>query len=114
MNMGIDHFEPLPKIIRKNEGPPLKSSQESRRSAFLSRVEAIVNSDRNATHGSAEDNFTRIALLWSAYLDTEISRRDVAWMMVLFKSARAAANPKHEDNAIDAAGYLACLAGLEP
>lgn len=65
--------------------------------------------DRQSTHGNAENNFDRIADLWTSYFDCEvmITGKDVAAMMVLFKVARFRANPTHLDNMIDACGYAA-------
>lgn len=48
----------------------------------------IVNGARNQTYGNVEDNFDRIASLWSIYLDTAVTPIDVAIMMVLLKTAR--------------------------
>lgn len=75
-----------------------------------------VCQDRQDQHGAPENTFALIADLWEMYLVHKyklldqalfIKPEDVAWMMVLFKTARAAANKKNADNAIDAAGYAA-------
>ena len=80
------------------------------RAKILDTAKEFIMVDRAATHGSAEDNFGLIAAYWSAHLGRNIKAHDVAVMMTLLKLARAKANPKHVDNAIDAAGYSA-LAG---
>ena len=80
------------------------------RAEILDTAKEVITNDRQATHGSAEDNFGLIAAYWSAHLGRNIKPHDVAVMMTLLKLARAKANPKHVDNAIDAAGYSA-LAG---
>lgn len=80
------------------------------RSEILDTAKEYVTKDRAATHGDAESNFGLIAAYWSAHLDANVTAHDVAVMMCLFKLARAKANPKHIDNAIDAAAYSA-LAG---
>lgn len=64
--------------------------------------------DRAADHGDMEDNFTRIAGLWSGFLGVDVSAADVALMMGLLKIARAKSNPAHQDNWVDLAGYAAC------
>lgn len=76
---------------------------------ILRTAEECITVDRQSTHGNAEDNFSRIALLWSAYFDCDymFDAKDVAAMMVLFKMARYKANPSHPDNMIDACGYAA-------
>lgn len=79
-----------------------------KRADLLARVAEVVDHDRQATHGRPEDSFTRIAGLWSAYLDIEVQPHDVAALMALLKLARIHENPKHDDNWIDLAGYAAC------
>ena len=79
-----------------------------KRAELLLTVSKIVEQDRQATHGRPEDSFTRIARLWSAYLDFEIQPHDVAAPMALLKLARIRENPAHDDNWIDLAGYAAC------
>jgi hypothetical protein len=76
---------------------------------ILKSAEECITVDRQATHGDAEDNFSRIAGLWTAYFDNAyyFDAKDVAAMMVLFKMARYKANPSHPDNMIDACGYAA-------
>lgn len=79
------------------------------RVTILDTAKQCVTVDRAATHGSAEDNFTRIAALWNAYLGQgNISATDVAVMLVMLKAARIKQNPNHTDNWIDIAGYAAC------
>jgi len=53
-----------------------------------------------------EGNIARIAGLWSAYLGTQISEHDVAWLMVLLKASRSKQDPEHLDDYLDAHGYL--------
>ena len=79
------------------------------RQDILNKASQNIMVDRQAKHGDAENNFTRIADLWSSYLDCEvmITAKDVAAMMVLFKIARFKANPQHLDNMTDACGYAA-------
>ena len=80
------------------------------RADILRTAETYVTKDRAATHGSAEDNFNRIAALWNAYLEPQgsITAVDVAVMMTLLKVARIGSNESYEDNWIDACGYMAC------
>lgn len=79
------------------------------RQDILNKASQNIMVDRQATHGDAENNFARIADLWTSYLDCDVSigARDVAAMMVLFKIARFKANPHHLDNMTDACGYAA-------
>ena len=82
------------------------------RSEVLDEAKACVTRDRTATHGEAENSFTIIAALWSAYLGVEIKPHDVAAMMVAFKLGRYRKNPGHADNSVDAAGYAALMGEL--
>lgn len=77
------------------------------RAEILDTAKEVITNDRQATHGSAEDNFGLIAAYWSAHLGRNIKPHDVAVMMTLLKLARAKSNPKHIDNWIDGCGYLA-------
>ena len=78
------------------------------RAAILSTAADIVTRDRAATHGKPEDTFGHIARVWSARLGVTITPAQVCILMIDLKSARAWANPGHEDNWVDAAGYAAC------
>lgn len=90
------------------------------RKHVLDEAKKCVLQDRNSTYGKPEDNFRRIAELWTAYLNIRpkdkgapITPTDVAQMMVLMKMARLAHNPTHKDSWVDGIGYLACGAGIE-
>lgn len=71
---------------------------------FKECLEIIDN--RGQDYGEARESFSRIANLWSAYLDKELTGKDVAMLMVLFKIAREQGKHKH-DNIVDAINYLA-------
>lgn len=63
--------------------------------------------ERGTQYGPAKGpNLARIARLWSAYLDTDVSPHDVAWMFVLVKASRSKQAPGHPDNYVDAVGYV--------
>ena len=57
-------------------------------SQILQTAEKLVSTDRSKTHGDKKVNHQNIASLWSAYLDFNISPKDVAILMVLLKLAR--------------------------
>lgn len=82
------------------------------RADILDTAKGYVLKDRNATHGDPEDNFGRIAELWTAYKRVPFNATDVAVMMALMKVARIAQSPDHRDSWIDLAGYAACGAGI--
>ncbi|HRJ96886.1 MAG TPA: DUF6378 domain-containing protein [Fimbriimonadaceae bacterium] len=83
-----------------------------KRGDVLDIAKNCVCRDRQDAHGNPENTFADISGLWSAYLGHPILPHEVAWMMVLFKAARAKNNPQHNDNAIDAAGYAALASEL--
>lgn len=84
------------------------------REEILNAAKQCVCTDRNSQYGDPEDNFTTIAMLWSAYLNScegnnvDIGAEDVAAMMALMKIARIATGASKADNWIDLAGYAAC------
>lgn len=77
------------------------------REEILEKARQCVSGDRDLQYGSPEESFSRIAKYWSDYLDKDISPKDVAIMMILFKVAREEHSSK-VDNWIDIAGYAAC------
>jgi len=92
-------------IPETSESPGPRSHS---RGSILDTAKEYVTKDRAADHGDMEDNFQRIADYWSVHLDQRIDAHDVAVMMTLLKVARIKSNPRHMDNFIDGAGYLAC------
>jgi hypothetical protein len=78
------------------------------RGNLLDVAKTYITKDRQADHGDAEDNFSRIAQYWSVHLGTPVKAHDVAVMMALLKVARIKQNPHHIDNWVDGAGYFAC------
>lgn len=87
------------------------------RKDILQTAEKMVNGDRQDDYGTPENNFSRIAELWCAYLGPQlnaaISPVDVAAMLSLLKIARIASGHGKSDNWIDLAGYAACGGELQ-
>ena len=70
---------------------------------------SIIAGDRDVQYGGPEENFTRIAKIWSVIVGVEISPEDVAMMMVGLKVARYASKSGFQpDTWIDIAGYAGC------
>lgn len=82
------------------------------RKETLKKAMECVLGRREQDYGTPENNFERIAELWSVYLDFDISAVDVAMMMALLKIARIAAGNDEEDSFVDLAGYAACAAEI--
>ena len=78
------------------------------RSEILDTAKTMVCGQREQDYGKAEDNFAAIAEFWSAYLDQDISAKDVGIMMCLFKIGRIKTGTGTDDSFIDLAGYAAC------
>ena len=77
------------------------------REDILEKARQCVCGDRDLQYGSPQESFSRIAKYWSDYLDKDISPKDVAIMMILFKVAREEHSSKL-DNWVDICGYAAC------
>jgi hypothetical protein len=87
------------------------------RPEILDTAKSYVCQDRQASYDTPENNFTRIAQMWSAYKGVPFQPHDVAAMMALLKIARIASSPGKDDNWVDLAGYAACggeVASLDP
>lgn len=75
---------------------------------------AQVVGGRGKSYGRPEDNFQRIAELWSVHTvnrygtGIKFDVADVAMMMALMKIARLENDPGHHDSWVDLAGYAAC------
>lgn len=99
------------------------------KSTIAAEAAKIVNGARRGAYGTPEQNFQRIATLWTAYiglrnpdlqtqgLAPEIEPRDVAAMMRLMKEARLLETPDHRDSFVDIVGYALCgaeVSGVKP
>lgn len=82
------------------------------RAEILDAAKVCVCGNRENEYGSPENNFQRIADLWSVYKDIKFTSNDVAMMMALLKIARIKTGTGEEDSYIDLAGYAACGAEI--
>ena len=76
----------------------------------------ITSGERRGAYGKPENNFARIALFWTAYMqatgrDITITAGDVSPFMRLMKEARICETPDHYDSHVDLVGYA--LTGAE-
>ena len=79
--------------------------------SITNEAKTIVANDRASDYGDANESFTRISKLWSAYTGTTISPWDVAQMMILLKVSRAKTSRKR-DTLVDIVGYAECASLL--
>ena len=85
------------------------------RGECLNQAIKTINGERQDRYNNPEDSHALIAKYWTVYLEAngwgsseriEITPREVAEMMVLFKIARMSGQKPHIDNYVDAAGYI--------
>lgn len=74
-----------------------------KRNRVLATAGELINGDR----GDAYDNHLRIAQMWSAILDADVTPNHVTMMMIALKITRLANCPKHTDSWVDVCGYAA-------
>lgn len=88
------------------------------RETVLEEAKRCICQDRQNQYGAPEDSFLTIAAFWEVYLQSKtgkvinLTRDDVALMMVLLKIARTMSHTLHVDNYVDMAGYAALAAEL--
>lgn len=82
------------------------------REPTLCLAKECVCGEREDDYGSPEDNFKKIAALWSDYMDIQFTPIDVAMMMSLLKIARIKTGTATSDSFVDLAGYAACGAEI--
>lgn len=78
------------------------------RQEILDEASKCISNDRDLGYGTPEDNFGRIAAIWSAILGYNVTPHQVALCMIGVKVARLANNPGSRDSWVDTAGYAAC------
>lgn len=76
---------------------------------LLREAASIIAGDRNKDYGEPEDNFSRIAKIWSVILGMDVTAEDVAMCMVGLKVARYGNRGSFQpDTWRDIAGYAGC------
>lgn len=82
---------------------------DTARQRMLDEAATIISGARDVQYGGPEDNFSRIAKIWSVITGFDITPEDVAMMMVGLKVARYASKSGFQpDTWVDIAGYAAC------
>ena len=83
------------------------------RGEILAQADRLIHGDRNKNYGSPLTNHTRIAKLWSVWLETEITPAQAAMCLALVKVARLIETPDHLDSFIDGAAYFSIAGEIE-
>ena len=78
----------------------------------LDEAAALIGGDRQNDYGPPEENFNRIARLWSVVLKHPVSAHEVALCMAQLKVARLVTSPTHHDSWVDGAAYMGLGAQL--
>jgi hypothetical protein len=76
--------------------------------SILQQADEIINGERAADYGSAQENFKRIADLWSVVFGRPVTVEQVCLAMIQLKVARLCNSPGHRDSWMDIAGYVGC------
>jgi hypothetical protein len=86
-----------------------REKQKHPRLVALEETAKIINGQRDVQYGGPEDNFDRIAKIWTVLFHREFTTEDVAMAFVATKLARFASNSGYQpDTWIDIIGYGAC------
>jgi hypothetical protein len=79
---------------------------------ILEEANKIIYGDRAEAYGPVTPSFKRVAKMWSAILDTEVTASQVGLCMIALKMSRELS--KHgRDNLVDIAGYAGCMGKME-
>lgn len=79
---------------------------------ILKKSAELVGGERLEQHGDYRLLHVRIASLWSAYLHTKISPKQVAFCMTLLKVSRDEQGVFNPDDGLDATAYTGLWAAL--
>ena len=103
-----DKLRLLIRNLRKQLNPTLPEETEHVTTHCLDRAASLVCGDRAADYGPPSHSFACVAQAWAAYLfasqRSKIDGRDVANMMIIYKTIRDSFN-RQQDNPDDVAGY---------
>jgi hypothetical protein len=83
------------------------------RGEILDEAKRLTLGERDKSYGTPLVNHTRIAGLWSIYLEQDITPSQVAICMGLVKVARLIESPNHLDSFVDLAAYASIAGEIE-
>ncbi len=102
----------LQETIMNTPTPETDAATPDSQQSISEEAAAIVAGERQSDYGDANESFSRIANLWSAYTGSTIEPWDVAQMMILLKVSRAKTSKKR-DTLVDIIGYAECAGRLK-
>lgn len=92
----FSHEDPSP------SAPPTPAPE-----CILAEAARVTTGDRQAQYGPPDQDFQRIAQMWSALKGVPFEAREVALFMVCVKLSRET-HQRKRDNWVDIAGYARC------
>ena len=95
-------------LLEKQNADAGQKPEHWTRKRVLSEAERCVCGQREHDYGTPEDNFDRIAKMWSAYMGVEFNPVDVSMFMVMLKVARIKSGGGTMDSFVDGCGYFSC------
>lgn len=75
---------------------------------ILKTADEIINGERRASYGNANESFSNIAKAWSIILKIEVTKEQVDLCMMMLKIVRES-NKHKKDNLTDICGYAQLL-----
>ena len=78
-----------------------------RNKSFLLEALDLIEGERAESYGDAKENHARIAAMWTALLEKEVTPNQVYLCLIAVKMSRLVESPRHRDSWLDIAGYAA-------
>ena len=78
-----------------------------RNKSFLLEALDLIEGERAESYGDAKENHARIAAMWTALLEKEVTPNQVYLCLIAVKMSRLVESPTHRDSWLDIAGYAA-------
>lgn len=79
---------------------------------ILEEAANIVNGARRKDYGPPNEEFPKIAAMWSQILGITVTAEQVCMCMIATKLMRLSQTPSHRDSLIDICGYARILEEL--
>lgn len=103
-------FNPRRRPLADTDGPT--PCDRHVREIILDSAAKVICGQKEEDYGAPEENFARIAKLWSVTLGIDVQPWQVCMCLGQVKDARLMHDPKHWDSWVDRAGYTGLGAEL--